>query len=343
MTAGNNGADAPENDDPFGYLYRQEGQEADQPGQSGQNAPRTGGYGYPGPGTPHQPGVPRTSYNHVRAVGERTYGGQQQPGRAPQGYGNAGQPGYAQPGPGQPGYGQPGYGQQNAHYAAPETLPGGAPRQPAPARGGRGGGRGPNTKGLLIGAIAVVAVVIVGIGAAVLNNNSGDKKDQDQTGPTKQPTAAPSVEPRTPTKKPDKPAPLPTQDASGLALAGGATTASDIKGAKSEGGTYVAGINTPGASATWTVDVEKTGSYDMYVSYGVPGEDQGLTLTVNSNAIDRKIRMDNFAHAPKGDWEKGWTYTYSTVQLNKGTNTLKLSCEAGDRCNVNLDQVWLKK
>ncbi|KUJ69768.1 carbohydrate-binding protein [Streptomyces albus subsp. albus] len=336
MTAGNNGADAPENDDPFAYLYRQEGQGADQPGQPGQNAPRTGGYGYPGPGTPHQPGVPRTSYNQVRAVGERTYGGQQQlagqyPGRAPQGYG-------------QPGAGQPGYGQQNAHYAAPETLPGGAPRQPAPPRGGHGGGgRGPNAKGLLIGAIAVVAVVVVGITAAVLTNGSDEKKKRDQAEPTGRPTAGASVKPQQPTKKPGKPAALPTQDASSLTLAGGTVKANDIAGAKAEGGTYVAGINHPGASATWTLDVEKTGSYDLYVSYGVPGEDQSLTLTVNSNAIERKIRMDNFAHAAKGDWAKGWTYTFSTVQLNKGTNTVKLSCEAGDRCDVNLDQVWLKK
>ena len=56
MTAENNGTGpAPGGDeDPFAYLYRQEGS--------------TGA-------TAQQPGVPRRSYNQVRAVGERQYGG----------------------------------------------------------------------------------------------------------------------------------------------------------------------------------------------------------------------------------------------------------------------------
>ncbi|WP_431047675.1 carbohydrate-binding protein [Streptomyces sp. P1-3] len=343
MTAGNNGSDRPENDDPFAYLYRQEGDpsgQGGQPGPAGAASPRTGGYGYPGPSTPHQPGVPRTSYNHVRAVGERTYGQQVPPQHAQnaqQGYGQQGTP---------QGYGQPGYGQQNAHYAAPETLPGGAPRRPAPGPqgGGRGGsGGGPNTKGLLIAAVAVVAVVVAGIGIALLTNSS-EKKDDQADGGTDRPTAGSSVKPsEEPSKEPGKPKTLPTQDASGLALAGSATRASDIKGAKAKDGTYVAGINTPGASATWSVNVEKPGSYKLYVGYGVPGEDQSLSLTVNGSKEARPLNMGNFAHGPKGDWEKGWTYTYSIVRLNAGTNTVKISCEAGDKCAVNLDQVWLKK
>ena len=70
MTAGNNGASTPEDDDPFGYLY-EDGQAA------GAQQPRQGGYGYPAPAA--QPGVPRTSYNQVRTVGERQYGQQQRP------------------------------------------------------------------------------------------------------------------------------------------------------------------------------------------------------------------------------------------------------------------------
>ncbi|GFM98565.1 hypothetical protein Sfulv_33760 [Streptomyces fulvorobeus] len=65
MTAGNNGASKPEDDDPFGYLY-EDGQAA------GAHARGQGGYGYPGPAA--QPGVPRTSYHQVRTVGERQYG-----------------------------------------------------------------------------------------------------------------------------------------------------------------------------------------------------------------------------------------------------------------------------
>src|SRR5215218_9770713 len=112
MTAGNDGASTPEDDDPFGYLYED--------GQSGGGQQRRqGGYGYPGPAA--QPGVPRTSYNQVRTVGERQYGQppQQVP---PQGqYGQ--QPGYGQQQP---------YGGPSPHYAAPETQPGGPVRQGPP-------------------------------------------------------------------------------------------------------------------------------------------------------------------------------------------------------------------
>ncbi|MFE6776844.1 carbohydrate-binding protein [Streptomyces sp. NPDC057702] len=342
MTAGNNGSGAPQDDDPFAYLYRQEGGE-ESAGQGGQGASRTGGYGYPGP---QQPGVPRTSYNHVRAVGERQYGQQ----HAQQPYGQQ-QPPAQQQG----GYGYP--PQHNAHYTAPEALPqqarqraqgapqpgGVPPRQyaPAPGAGHGGGGRGPNSKGLLIGAIAVVAVVVIGISVAMISN-SGKKDDKAEPTGSATPTQAESVEPSEdpkPTKKPD---PLPTEDASAMRLEGGTTLATDIPGAKAEGGNYVAGMNKPGAAATWTVDVEKAGQYRLYVGYGVPGEDQNLTVTVNSKRDSRAISMKNFALAKKGDWEKGWTHTWAIVNLNKGTNTVRLSCEAGNKCDVNLDQVWLK-
>lgn len=341
MTAGNNGSGVPQDDDPFAYLYRQEGGD----GGAGQGAQgtRTGGYGYPGP---QQPGVPRTSYNHVRAVGERQYGHHQQPPAQPGGYG---------------------YPPHNAHYTAPEALPpqtrqraqaqhpgGVPPRQPGPGygpppghgapAGHGGGGRGPNSKGLLIGAIAVVAVVIIGISVAMISNSSGGKKE-DKAEPTKdsRPTAAETVEPSEDPKPTKTPAPLPTEDAATLKLEGGTTLASDVPGAEAKGGTYVAGINKPGAAATWTVDVEKAGQYRLYVGYGVPGEDQNLTLTVNSKRDPRAVSMKNFALAKKGDWEAGWTNTWAIVNLNKGTNTVRLSCEAGNKCNVNLDRVWLTR
>lgn len=158
MTAGNNGASTPEDDDPFGYLY-EDGQ------ASGAQSPRQGGYGYPGPVS--QPGVPRTSYNQVRTVGERQYG-QQVPQQQPYG-----------------GQQQAQYGGPNAQYAAPETYPGGGPTAHVPVQGGRGrsggpGSGGPNTKGLLIGAIAVVAVVLVGIGVAMITNNGKDSNKKDE-------------------------------------------------------------------------------------------------------------------------------------------------------------------
>ncbi|MGW2843498.1 carbohydrate-binding protein [Streptomyces sp. NPDC001108] len=304
MTAGNNGANTPEDDDPFGYLY-EDGQ------ASGAQPPRQGGYGYP-PVAP-QRGVPRTSYNQVRAVGERQYG-QQQP-----------------------------YGQPNAQYAAPETYPGAPPqggqgRPGGPETPGRGG---PNTKGLLIGAVAVVLVVLIGIGAALISekNKKDDKKSEatSSAAPGGQVEESPKPEE---SASSDAPVELPKQDAASLKLGGSATLDNSTKGAKSANGQYI-NLNEVGRSATWAVDIPEDGPYTLFVTYGVPGKDAKTSLTVNSEA-PRGINMNNYAKASEGDLEKGWTTTFAWVELKKGPNTLMISCNDGDQCDANLDQLSLK-
>ncbi|MFG2715548.1 CBM35 domain-containing protein [Streptomyces goshikiensis] len=327
------GANKPEDDDPFGYLYA-DGQAA------GATPPTSGGYGYPGqtvggqPGA--QPGVPRTSYNQVRTVGERTYGGGR--GQVPQ----------QQP---------PAY---QAQYQAPEALQAGGygvpPQQPAPqvtqaiqSPGGRGGGGGGSSRrGLLIAAVAVVAAVAIGIGAALaFGNKDGDKaKDGKDQAAGQQQSASP--------KKSDGPKPsgtpepaqsaLPKADfaGSGMSLTGGASLQNTVPGAKSAGGQYVGGLNQLGAAATWTLDVPEAGSYKLKMTYGVPGKDASTTLTINGEVQTRPINMRNFSNAKPGEWDKGWTNTWSSVQLKKGTNTVRISCENGNQCDVNLDQLWLE-
>ncbi|MFJ4965797.1 hypothetical protein EES43_15895 [Streptomyces sp. ADI96-02] len=323
MTAGNNGASKPEDDDPFGYLYA-DGQAA------GAQPPGQGGYGYPGPAA--QPGVPRTSYNQVRTVGERQYGQQQVPPQ--QGYGYPPQQQYGQ-------QSAPQYTRPNAQYAAPETHPGGAPA----GQGGRGGGTGrggPNTKALLIAAVAVVAVVLIGIGAALLTGEDGDENTaREETGSSAGPAGEVEESKKPPkAEEPPKPVELPKQDAATLTLGGTASLDSTVKGAKGANGNYI-NLNEVGRSATWTVEVPEAGAYTLYVTYGVPGKDAKTTLTVNAQD-PRSINMKNFANAPEGDLAKGWTNTYAYVQLDKGSNTLKLSCETGDQCDANLDQLELK-
>ncbi|MEV6016409.1 MULTISPECIES: CBM35 domain-containing protein [unclassified Streptomyces] len=316
MTPGNNGASTPEEDDPFGYLY------AD--GQANGATPPSGGggYGYPG------------SVNRVRAVGERKYGQQTAQGT----YGQQTTAPYGQV-PQQGGYGQP-----NAHYGAPETVPGGAQtaRTPMPGHGDGGGrGRGPNTKGLLIGAVAVVAAVVIGISVAMLGGGDGDKKG-DQAGPTAS-TAQSASPTQSETKGADTPAELPKTDAKTLNLGAGVTTASDVKGAKADGGVYVTGFNHVGASITWSVSgIPKAGKYTLEINYGVPGKDANATLTVNGTAQDRPLNMKNFAQAAEGDYEKGWTNTWADITLNKGTNTIQISCADGNQCDANFDQLWLE-
>lgn len=328
MTAGNNGASKPEDDDPFGYLY-EDGRAA------GAQPPGQGGYGYPGPAG--QPGVPRTSYNQVRTVGERQYG-QVPPQQA---YGQQAPPQYGQ----QPQQ----YGRPNAQYAAPETYPGGAvTAQHGSVPHGGGGGRnagpgrgGPNTKALLIAAVAVVAVVLIGIGAALMTGDDSDTKKDEvgaSAGPADEVEASPK--PEKSTKPSAEPVELPEQDAATLTLGGTASLDNTVKGAKSANGQYIS-LNEVGRSATWTVDVPKSGPYTLFVTYGVPGRDAKTSLTVNDGE-PRSINMENFAHAAEGDLEKGWTRTYAYVQLDKGTNKLMLSCNEGDSCDANLDQLSLK-
>ncbi|MFG2574691.1 CBM35 domain-containing protein [Streptomyces sp. NPDC048481] len=313
MTPGNNGASPPEDDDPFGYLYA-DGQ------ANGAQPPSGGGYGYP------------NSVSRVRAVGERQYGQQPQQQTAQ----------YGQQPPTVPQ--QSAYGQPNPHYAAPENFGGGGPstgRQPVHNGGGRG--RGPNTKGLLIGAVAVVAAVVIGIAVAMAggDDNPDDNKANGQSSSSAAATGSPS--PSASASEDDSKADLPAIDAKALSLEGGTSPASEVKGAKAAGGTYVGNFNHVGAAVTWNVSgIPEDGKYTLNLTYGVPGKDGNATLTVNGTPQDRPLNMKNFAHAPEGDYAKGWTNTWGNITLNKGTNTIKISCEQGNVCDANLDQLSLE-
>ncbi|MEV4443686.1 hypothetical protein AB0K09_32800, partial [Streptomyces sp. NPDC049577] len=234
------------------------------------------------------------------------------------------------------------------HYAAPETLQAGPPRPAAPAH--QGGGHGaarPKRRGLLIAAISVVLVVAAGIGAAMLTNDSGkdDGKKVDANGGEQKPGKDESKDDDSSKKGEQKnpsAAGLMKRDAASLRLVGGATTAKDLPNSKADGGLYVTGMNRVGAAAEWSLDVPSSGEYTVFIGYGVPGADASSTLWVNGKASDRKLNMKNFAQAKSGEWDKGWTRTYAWIDLNKGSNIIKVSCEQGDQCNFNLDQVWLK-
>jgi hypothetical protein len=337
MTVGDNGTPDPGNDDPFAYLYRSDGAE-------GGGEPQQ-----PEPG----PGVPRTSFHQVQRVGERrqqTYGGGYGPpqGQPPGGYGypQTTQPG--QPGPGGPGPGpgaQPTQpiqtgapGRAAARRAAAPGGPGHGAGHGAGHGGGRGAGRGPNSKGLLIGAVAVVAVVAICI-AFAMTRGSGDSSVADGPSPkaTASHSASPSDSPSTDGAEDSLPG---TVDAATLVLGGGAQQSTQWPGAKAAGGTYVDHLNQTGASVSWTFDVSRKGAYTLYLGYAVAGKDASATVTTNGDAQQRPL--PNYAHAKDGDWAKGWTETFTWITLKAGQNTVKVSCEQGDQCAFNLDQLWLK-
>ncbi|WP_327357903.1 hypothetical protein [Streptomyces sp. NBC_01304] len=81
--------------------------------------------------------------------------------------------------------------------------------------------------------------------------------------------------------------------------------------------------------------------------YGMPGKKMSTTLSIDGTAQDRKLNMDTFGYGPESNGEKGWTNTrtnsWTNIVLNKGANTIKISCEQGDSREVNLDQVSLVK
>ncbi|WP_316774154.1 carbohydrate-binding protein [Streptomyces sasae] len=311
MTPGDNGASTPEDDDPFGYLY------ADGQARGAQPPSGSGGYGYP------------NAVSRVRPVGERTYGGQQQ---APQPqYGGGQTIPQQQPG----GYGQP----PNAAYQAPETFPGGAPTsRVAPQNPGRG--RGPNTKGLLIGAIAVVAAVVIGISVAMMNGNGDDNKASNgaSASPTTSQSASASPSSTSSVSAAGDIAPV---DAKSFHLDGGASTASDVKGAKAQGGIYVTNFSQTGAGVTWTVNgIPSDGLYTVYAHYSAV-QDESMTLSINGKTFGSKFPLNNYTG--QSDPTKAWTTSYTYPTLTKGTNVISLSCQSGDSCDVLLDQMWLRQ
>lgn len=113
-------------------------------------------------------------------------------------------------------------------------------------------------------------------------------------------------------------------------------------GAPQGQGVYVTGFNQVGAKVTWTVDgIEKAGGYRLNVRYGIPGKDADATLVINGKASARPLNMKNFGGTPEGDWEKGWQTTWANVNLAKGTNTIELACNDGNKCDLVLDKLSL--
>ncbi|MFD8806367.1 carbohydrate-binding protein [Streptomyces sp. NPDC059597] len=273
-------------------------------GQARGAQPPSGGYGYP------------NAVSRVRAVGERQYPQQQT---------------YGQQVPPQ----QAAYGQQTVQ--TPQAAPGAAPTGSRSQQ--NAGRRGPNTNVLLIAAIAVVAVVIIGISVAMFNGDSGDDADGGASAvPTQSQTSKPS-----PSSSDKAAGGLPKTDAKSLSLEGGAVLASDVKGAKSDGGVYVNGFNHIGAKISWTVSgIEKAGDVRLYARYSVPGTDANATVSVNGKANSQPIGFKNFIGSPKGDYEKGWQSTWAPVTLNKGTNVIEIACNDGNQCDALVDQLWLQ-
>jgi Carbohydrate binding module (family 35) len=341
MTAGTSGSGnaTPEDDDPFAYLYRQEGGE-DPAGDGTAVMPPYGGtaqtqqYGtqqYGGQQYAGQPGVPRTSYNAVTRVGQTTYGQ-----RAQGGYGYPPQqPPTAQYAP------QQGHPQGAPPHGHPE--PGHAPDGYGPRGGGTGGRRaaggpgGGGNRGLLIAAVAVVAVVATVIAVVVALGDNDDGKPQAEPRASTS-TSTSGRAGSTPSAAPKSDLP-PVTDAASLPLLGGAQASTEHPGAFGQGGQYVDHMNAPGATVTWKVTVPDAGQYRFNVRYANAGGDAKATVVVNDKS--QSINLGNFSG--QNDWAKAWTRSFGLVTLVKGENTIAVTCGPGDQCGFNLDQFALTK
>ncbi|MBV2152529.1 hypothetical protein [Kitasatospora sp. SUK 42] len=329
-TAGDNGVPegqgggAPQDDDPFGYLYRP----AD--GSTGQ------------PAEPQQ-GVPRTPYSRPMEVGRAQYGQHYQQGAPPRGQQPPyGQPGAAQPPYGQPPqqapYGQPGVPPQQAEYGAPTQQTRYAEHsRPQPGEERPSSGR---SKGAVIGAVAVVAAIAIGAGIAL---STGDP-DSDKTAKGGTTSAAPPA-PTTAAASATATAASPSASATvasgpstvdaGQLQAQNAPSANTVKGAKSADGSYL--TLQQGGTVTWTGEIATAGTYKLTVHYNNAGADVRGAASVNGKDWPSGLAYRNFS--PGKDPASSWYTTWILPQFQAGSNTVAFTVPSGP---ILIDQITVE-
>ncbi|MEV8327390.1 hypothetical protein [Kitasatospora sp. NPDC056731] len=319
-TAGNNGAPeggAPQDDDPFGYLYRPA------EGASGQ------------PAEPQQ-GVPRTSYSRPMEVGRAQYGQQpyqprpQQPPYGQQAGPQQGYPGGQQPYPPQQ--------QQPEHGTAPTQQTRYAEHsRPQPGEDRSSSGR---SKGAVIGAVAVVAAIAIGAGIAL---SKGDPEgDKTAKGGAQTTAAAPPSTPATGSSSPTAsasasttaPAGPLTVDA-GQLQAQNAASGNGVKGTKSADGSYL--TLQPGGSVTWNGEVAAAGTYKLNVHYNNTGGDLKGAASVNGKDWPSGLLFKNYASGK--DPASSWFNTWILPQLQAGANSITFTVPSG---SILIDQITLE-
>ncbi|MFB7127883.1 hypothetical protein DR950_26715 [Kitasatospora xanthocidica] len=326
-TAGSNGVPegqgggAPQDDDPFGYLYRP----AD--GSTGQ------------PAEPQQ-GVPRTPYSRPMEVGRAQYGyppraqqQQQQP------YGQQGMPPQYPGGQPQAPYGQPGPPQQPEYGAAPTQQTRYAEHsRPQPGEEPRSSGR---SKGAVIGAVAVVAAIAIGAGIALSTGDPDDNKTGKGGTATTAPPAPTTPGPTATTASGSPsasatPVSGPTTVDAGQLQGQNAPSGNTVKGAKSADGSYL--TLQPGGSVTWTGEIATAGSYKLTVHYNYSGAEFKGSAAVNGKDWPSGVTYRIYGPQPK-DQTSAWYSTWILPQFQAGPNTVTLTVPSGA---VLVDQITIE-
>ncbi|MET8545869.1 hypothetical protein ABZW03_35330 [Kitasatospora sp. NPDC004799] len=332
-TAGSNGVPegqgggAPQDDDPFGYLYRP----AD--GSTGQ------------PAEPQQ-GVPRTPYSRPMEVGRAQYGQHYQQGgpqraqqqQPQQPYGQQGMPPQGYPG-GQPQAPYGGQPQQPEYGAGPAQQTRYAEHsRPQPGEEPRSSGR---SKGAVIGAVAVVAAIAIGAGIALSTGDpDGDKNAKGGT------TSAAPPAPTTPVPTATTASTAPSATATPIAgpstvdagqlQAQSAPSGNSVKGAKSADGSYL--TLQPGGSVTWTGDIATAGTYKLTVHYNYSGAEFKGAAVVNGKDWPSGVTYKIYGPPPK-DQTSAWYTTWISPQFQAGSNSVTFTVPGGP---VLIDQITIE-
>lgn len=119
-------------------------------------------------------------------------------------------------------------------------------------------------------------------------------------------------------------------------LEGSASVYSDHAGHTGAG--FVGGLNNEGAAMTYHFDnTQDSGDYTISIKYanGEGGDAQHVTRTISLYVDGVRTQIS----LPKTDNWGVWDVFEQTLSLSTGPHTIKLSCDAGDTYNVNID--WL--
>ena len=128
-----------------------------------------------------------------------------------------------------------------------------------------------------------------------------------------------------------------TCQAGAAALQGGASLSQAQAGYQSSAG-YVGSLARPGAGATWDVLGSPAGPASLSVRYstqtGAPTSPvpPTLDLVVNGQLVTTLVAAPTSSGAP-------WSTVTTTASLKAGTNSVRVVCDPGSSCNVDVDTV----
>jgi len=104
----------------------------------------------------------------------------------------------------------------------------------------------------------------------------------------------------------------------------------DIEICSDTGGGYNLGWTAAGEWLEYTVDVDKSGTYDIDIRVACEGTDRTIMLESNGKTLAEDIKIPN-----TGDWQKWETITVKKVKLSAGKQIIRLTIGDTDFVNLN--------